>query len=266
MQYGLVATALISAVLSLGACNTMQGLGRDLEAGGRAVARTAAQTQADMQATRADIAPDTVAPPATPLNAIQARARALSARPGAVEKEEISSDGARTQQQWEFTTPSVQVTAHAAGVTQVRSSGGQYNGFCQQGGIEVLERARFRQDAGPRVKREALELVGAAVCPGGTMDIILMPDQMTLQIHESIGHPLELDRILGDERMGTGTVVDPAGLILTALPHLAGARLRTPTATEVIEALGVSRTQAYALRARIEAVVPTCQRPPGRLQ
>jgi predicted Zn-dependent protease len=32
-----------------------------------------------------------------------------------------------------------------------------------------------------------------------------MPDQMILQIHESIGHPLELDRILGDERNFAGT-------------------------------------------------------------
>ena len=37
------------------------------------------------------------------------------------------------------------------------------------------------------------------------MDVILMPDQMMLQIHESIGHPLELDRILGDERNFAGT-------------------------------------------------------------
>jgi len=87
----------------------------------------------------------------------------------------------------------------------VRSSGGQYNGFCQQGGIEVLERAGFRSEAGPRVAREALELVAAPPCPSGTMDVILMPDQMTLQIHESIGHPLELDRILGDERNFAGT-------------------------------------------------------------
>ncbi len=99
MRQSLVASALAAAILSLGACNTMQGLGRDLEAGGRAVARTAAQTQADMQANRADIAPETVAAAAAPapLTAIQARARALSARPGAIEKEEVSSDqnGAR---------------------------------------------------------------------------------------------------------------------------------------------------------------------------
>ncbi len=118
----------------------------------------------------------------------------------------FTSDGARTHQQWEFTTPAVQVTAQAGGVTQVRSSGGQYNdGFCQQGGIEVLERAGFRSAEGPRVAREALELLGAAPCPGGVMDLILMPDQMTLQVHESIGHPLELDRILGDERNFAGT-------------------------------------------------------------
>jgi predicted Zn-dependent protease len=37
------------------------------------------------------------------------------------------------------------------------------------------------------------------------MDVVLAPDQMILQIHESIGHPLELDRILGDERNYAGT-------------------------------------------------------------
>jgi predicted Zn-dependent protease len=37
------------------------------------------------------------------------------------------------------------------------------------------------------------------------MNVLLMPDQMILQIHESIGHPLELDRILGDERNFAGT-------------------------------------------------------------
>ena len=37
------------------------------------------------------------------------------------------------------------------------------------------------------------------------MDILLAADQMILQIHESIGHPLELDRILGDERNYAGT-------------------------------------------------------------
>ncbi|HSV71347.1 MAG TPA: TldD/PmbA family protein [Methylibium sp.] len=112
--------------------------------------------------------------------------------------------GMRAEQRFEFVTPSIQVTAHANGVTQVRSSAGQYNGYCQQGGLEVLERAHFADD-GERVAREALELVAAPSCPSGTLDLVLMPDQMMLQIHESIGHPLELDRILGDERNFAGT-------------------------------------------------------------
>ena len=116
----------------------------------------------------------------------------------------FNSEGARTEQQWSFTTPQVQATANVGGVTQTRSAAGQYNGFCQQGGLEVLERARFADD-GPRVAREALALAMAAQCPTGTMDVLLMPDQMMLQIHESIGHPLELDRILGDERNFAGT-------------------------------------------------------------
>src|SRR5204863_262658 len=56
-----------------------------------------------------------------------------------------------------------------------------------------------------RIAEEALELLAAPNCPSGRMDVLLMPDQMMLQIHESIGHPLELDRILGDERNYAGT-------------------------------------------------------------
>ena len=52
---------------------------------------------------------------------------------------------------------------------------------------------------------EALQLLAAPNCPTGKMDVLLAPDQMVLQIHESIGHPLEMDRILGDERNYAGT-------------------------------------------------------------
>ena len=52
--------------------------------------------------------------------------------------------------------------------------------------------------------RQALELLAADNCPDETLDLVLAPDQMLLQIHESIGHPLELDRILGDERNYAG--------------------------------------------------------------
>lgn len=116
----------------------------------------------------------------------------------------VTSTGASVHQQWDFLVPGITVVASDAGDAQTRSAAGQYNGFCQQGGLEVLDRAGFAGD-GPRVAREALELLGAANCPTGDLDVILMPDQMMLQIHESIGHPLELDRILGDERNFAGT-------------------------------------------------------------
>jgi predicted Zn-dependent protease len=116
----------------------------------------------------------------------------------------LTPDGGRVEQVWDFVVPNITAVASANGDTQVRTAAGQYNGFCQQGGLEVLDRAHFLAD-GARVAREAIELVYAANCPTGEMDVLLMPDQMMLQIHESIGHPLELDRILGDERNFAGT-------------------------------------------------------------
>ena len=85
---------------------------------------------------------------------------------------------------------------------ETRSLGG--HGIGRQGGLEVLDDVGFHA-VGPQLAAEALELLRAPDCPTGTMDVILAPDQMVLQIHESIGHPLELDRILGDERNYAGT-------------------------------------------------------------
>lgn len=88
------AFALSLALCGLAACNTIQGLGEDLEAGGRAVARSAAQVEADMQAREGQAAGQPVsAAQATPqLTPVQARARALGLRPGAIEREEVKSE------------------------------------------------------------------------------------------------------------------------------------------------------------------------------
>jgi len=55
-----------------------------------------------------------------------------------------------------------------------------------------------------RVGEQALELLDAEDCPTETTELVLASDQMLLQIHESIGHALEVDRILGDERNYAG--------------------------------------------------------------
>jgi TldD protein len=56
-----------------------------------------------------------------------------------------------------------------------------------------------------RVGEEAVQLLAAPVAPSGTFDVVIGAQQVALQIHESAGHALELDRILGDERNFAGT-------------------------------------------------------------
>jgi predicted Zn-dependent protease len=115
----------------------------------------------------------------------------------------VTSNGGDVTQRFRFLFPGLSVTAHANGDTQTRTLNG-YRGICQQGGDEILARFGF-VGAGRRIAEEALEVVLAPNCPTAVQDVLLAPDQMILQIHESIGHPLELDRILGDERNFAGT-------------------------------------------------------------
>jgi len=94
-----------------------------------------------------------------------------------------------------------QITAEKNGEIQTRTTGRFAN--MRQSGIEFLNEERMHQDA-ERLAIEVEELLVAPHCPTGTMDLILPPDQMYIQIHESIGHALEIDRILGDERNYAG--------------------------------------------------------------
>jgi len=116
-----------------------------------------------------------------------------------VEQLYLTNTGGDVHQQFAYAIPYAHVTANEGTDTQTRSFT-----HAQQGGFEQLERSGFI-GCGQRLAEEALQLLSAPNCPTGRMDILLMPDQMMLQIHESIGHPLELDRILGDERNYAGT-------------------------------------------------------------
>jgi len=114
----------------------------------------------------------------------------------------LTAGGGRVYQRFSYMVPYLSATANEKAVTQHRTLGGR--GYCKQGGMEVLDAVGFRT-AAPRIGQEAIDLLSAPNCPSGKMDVLLAPDQMILQIHESIGHPLELDRILGDERNYAGT-------------------------------------------------------------
>src|SRR5579884_2304355 len=54
-------------------------------------------------------------------------------------------------------------------------------------------------DHGARIGEEAVKLLAAPQCPSGITTIILDGPQVALQVHESCGHPIELDRVLGYE-------------------------------------------------------------------
>lgn len=96
-------------------------------------------------------------------------------------------------------------TATAAGNndTQDRSYPSGHGGNFRSGGYEFIQSMQFLTHAG-RVRDEAVALLTAPVCPSGMSDLILEGHQMALQIHESVGHPLELDRVLGMEASFAG--------------------------------------------------------------
>lgn len=104
-------------------------------------------------------------------------------------------------QHFDILTPYLGAVANNGLETQKRTFG---VASAAQGGLEHLDRTAFR-DRARSTAEDALALLDAPDCPSGRVDLLLMPKQMILQIHESIGHPLELDRILGDERNYAGS-------------------------------------------------------------
>lgn len=112
----------------------------------------------------------------------------------------LTSDGGRIHQRFHSLQPRLSASANDGAETQTRTFA---DSQMLQGGREILDRVDFFGWA-RRLGREACQLLDSPNCPAGEMDVVLAPDQMILQIHESIGHPLELDRILGDERNYAG--------------------------------------------------------------
>ncbi len=114
----------------------------------------------------------------------------------------LTSSGTDTLQEFLMTTNNFQATAQDTTDTQTRTDHGG-RGRCYQIGLEAFDQAEILKTC-EKIGEQALELLAAPNCPSETMDLILDPDHMLIQIHESIGHPLELDRILGDERNYAG--------------------------------------------------------------
>jgi predicted Zn-dependent protease len=114
----------------------------------------------------------------------------------------VSSNGSDIYQKFLAIATDYAATAQDGAIIQKRGDNGQL-ARCNQIGMEVFDRNAILQRA-QIVGEQAIELLSADECPTETTDLVLAPDQMLLQIHESIGHPLEIDRILGDERNYAG--------------------------------------------------------------
>ena len=111
---------------------------------------------------------------------------------------------------------------------QKRSYPNSFGGQHQLKGYELIADLDLLGNA-PRVAEEAVALHSATQCPEGEFDLILDSSQLGLQIHESIGHPIELDRVLGSE-------ANYAGMSFLTLEKLRSLRYGSPIVNVVADA------------------------------
>lgn len=115
-----------------------------------------------------------------------------------------SSEGARTEQEITEAGGGVEATAVDQSEVQLRSYPQGSGGQLVTGGFEAVRDLDLPGNA-RRIAEEAVALLSAPQCPAGEMTLILESSQMAQQIHESCGHPIELDRVLGMEASFAGT-------------------------------------------------------------
>ncbi|MGC8874915.1 MAG: TldD/PmbA family protein, partial [Chloroflexia bacterium] len=120
------------------------------------------------------------------------------------EKTFASSEGAFIEQVLTETGAGIEATAVKEGEVQNRSYPTSFGRQQLQKGYELVEELDLVSHAGPTAE-EAVALLSAPQCPAMVTTVILEGSQLALQIHESCGHPTELDRVLGAEASYAGT-------------------------------------------------------------
>ncbi len=111
-----------------------------------------------------------------------------------------ASDGSETDQEITHVVANIEANAVSGDELQRRSyaDSGQAAGYEWVRGLDLVGNAE-------RIAPEAVALLSAPQCPPGRRTIILDPSQLYLQVHESCGHPTELDRVFGTEASYAGT-------------------------------------------------------------
>ncbi|NIM05843.1 MAG: TldD/PmbA family protein [Armatimonadetes bacterium] len=120
------------------------------------------------------------------------------------EKWFLSSEGAEIEQHRTESGGMISATAIEGDEVQTRSYPSSLEGFHSARGWEMVEEMDLPGHA-EQTAKEACDLLSAPLCPSEETDLILDSSQMALQVHESCGHPTELDRVFGTERSYAGT-------------------------------------------------------------
>lgn len=120
------------------------------------------------------------------------------------EKVFASTEGSLIEQEIIETGGGIEAMAGDGADVQTRSYPNSFRGLFQTRGWELFSKMDLVGNS-QRVAEEAVQLLSAEQCPSGEFDLILDGPQLALQVHESCGHPSELDRVLGFEASYAGT-------------------------------------------------------------
>jgi len=133
---------------------------------------------------------------------------------GAYKTEKIfaSAEGSYLEQEIVECGAGISATAIEGEDVQVRSYPNSFRGNFATRGYEWIEGMNLLGHA-ERVAEEAVHLLSAKPCPSKVTTLVLDGSQVALQVHESVGHPIELDRILGTEASYAGTSFLDLGMV-----------------------------------------------------
>ncbi len=115
-----------------------------------------------------------------------------------------STEGAEYRSTITHVGAGIQATAVRGSEVQRRSAPTSFGGDFRQAGWEFVVGLDLPNQSA-RVGHEAVQLLDAPACPTGATTLVLGSDQLALQVHESVGHATELDRILAMEAGYAGT-------------------------------------------------------------
>jgi len=114
------------------------------------------------------------------------------------------AEGAEIEQEAFETGAGIECSAVDDDEVQKRSYPNSFGREVGQGGWELVEAMELVGHA-PGIAEQAAALLQAEHCPSGRKTLILDASQLALQVHESCGHPTELDRVFGTEAAYAGT-------------------------------------------------------------